>query len=150
MKTTTYEYKCPKGGESAYISHNVFSDGDEEFLSHIPDKRVNRHSSFDKAESRIQMHGYKGHEGPINECTEVPKSYKYIIESFDLLITEAVTMKQQWKNKVKEIHGNDVVFSDEKVTDRYSIPRTVAHNTNGDMVAYIEKKSGRSSILPKS
>ena len=72
------------------------------------------------------------------------KTYKELVEA-----TRNVSMKQQWKNKVKEVHGKNVKFETSKETDRYSKPTTYAYNEKGDMVGYHEHKSGRSIIDPK-
>jgi hypothetical protein len=84
MDTTSYEYKHPSGDKSAYVTHDKYSNGDDEFLAHVPGQKATRHSTFEKAEKRVQMHGYGGHENPDTELGDVPvgRSYKSVMESF--------------------------------------------------------------------
>lgn len=65
-------------------------------------------------------------------------------------VTEATSMMQRWKTKVREIYGKDAKFEVKKATDRYSATRTVAYDKNGDMVGYYEHKSGRSYVIGAS
>jgi hypothetical protein len=69
LKVTNYEFKHPTTGESAHISHDVYGNGDEEYLSFVPGEKSIVHSSFEKARQRLSMHGYHNHETPVNEAT---------------------------------------------------------------------------------
>ena len=52
-----------------------------------------------------------------------------------------------WKKEVKDIHGKDVKFEEEKRTDRYSAPMVHAYDKHGNKVGHIEKKSGYKFIF---
>lgn len=86
MKSTSYEFKHTSGGKSAYISHDQYdTDDSEEFMSHVPGEKSLIHSTWNKAQKRLAMHGYEKHEDPIEESAPVGKSFKSIMSS----ITEA-------------------------------------------------------------
>lgn len=84
MKSVSYEYKHPSGEKSAYITHDTYNNGDEEFLAHVNGYRATRHSTFDKAEKRVKMHGYSSHEEPVNESS-IGHPFSKLMEHFNLL-----------------------------------------------------------------
>jgi preprotein translocase subunit YajC len=64
-------------------------------------------------------------------------------------LEEATSMKQQWKNDVKQVHGNNVRFEVEKAVRSNEETQSAAYDENGNKVAYFYHKSGRQNILPK-
>jgi hypothetical protein len=64
-------------------------------------------------------------------------------------LEEATSMKQQWKNDVKQVHGNNVRFEVNKAVRSNEETQSEAYDENGNKVAYFYHKSGRQNILPK-
>jgi hypothetical protein len=64
-------------------------------------------------------------------------------------LEEATSMKQQWKNDVKQVHGNNVRFEVEKAVRSNEDTQSAAYDEKGNKVAYFYHKSGRQNILPK-
>jgi hypothetical protein len=79
---------------------------------------------------------------------EIARRKKDVAEGkYDL--EEATSMKQQWKNDVKQVHGNNVRFEVEKAVRSNEETQSSAYDENGNKVAYFYHKSGRQHILPK-
>lgn len=105
MKSISYEYKHPTGGDSAYVTHDTYNNGDQEFLAHVKGYRATRHSSFDKAEQRVRMHGYTNHEEPVNESI-IGHSFSALMENFNFISESAAPGMEDWviANKQKFIN----------------------------------------------
>jgi hypothetical protein len=64
-------------------------------------------------------------------------------------LEEATSMKQRWKNDVKQVHGNNVRFEVNKAVRSNEETQSAAYDEKGNKVAYFYHKSGRQNILPK-
>jgi len=109
----------------------------------------------------LEKHGIKDFKiGEVLDRAAKKNGYKDMYDYWDSMgeqgvaegqedLEEATSMKQQWKNDVKQVHGNNVRFEVEKAVRSNEETQSAAYDEKGNKVAYFYHKSGRQNILPK-
>lgn len=130
LKSISYEFKPKRNSvgmsdeehpiqdevHSAYVTHDTYGNGDEEYLSHIHGERCNLHSTFEKAQKRVQKHGYGDHEEPVNESSEAPKTFKFLMEEIGIAIKETTAPGMEaW-----------VAMNEQRFIDQYGVSKGVS------------------------